>query len=56
MKFHDFNSDFANWSQKSRSGDIGDIGDIGQTLKVFLSMKCYEIWINQIVNYQKLQS
>ena len=31
-KFGDFASDFASWSQKSRSGEIG------QNLKVFLSI------------------
>ena len=36
--------DFASWSQKSRSGEIG------QNSKVFLSIKCYEIRINQIIN------
>ena len=48
-KFRDFASDFASWSQKSRSGEIG------KNFKVFLSIKCNEIGINQIINLQKLQ-
>ena len=47
--FRDFASDFASWSQKSRSGEIG------QNFKVFLSIKYDEIRINQIINRQKLQ-
>ena len=36
--------DFASWSQKSR------FGEIGENFKVFLSIKYYEIRINQIIN------
>ena len=43
-KFRDFTSDFASWSQKSR------LGEIGQNFKVFLSIKYYEIRINQIIS------
>ena len=31
------------------------LGEIDQNLKVFLSIKCYEIRINKISNLQKLQ-
>ena len=37
-------------AQKLRSGEIG------QNFRVLLSITCYEIGINQIINYQKLQN